>query len=294
MLSLASQKKTYDPNAAGLTGGLGPLASMASGAPGSQVASPSPVKPIMSSGGVPLGAGWSNARAGAGGVVAPAYTTRGDIAAQRGVEAGREAQRNEYLSGAMAAGAPGAWQQAGYGQEYWENERKTQEALLSRRIAAKRAQLNARRRAGSIDAADYDLEMSNLAAQQSSGLTAIRNSIAAQRMEQGQSAAMQQAQLGIAAAGAVPSDRMSPVDTTPKLPNVSAMGGGRGGGSRTELGQEMAAIAQDLAKYGSWDNVPRPIQDAYRQRYPNAGLPAPAQPSTGSFVDASGNTQWYG
>jgi len=168
--------------------------------------------------------------------------------AQRGVEAGREASRYELLAGSQAMAMPGSWQTAGYPAEHWDNERKAQEAALSRQIAARRAQLQARRRAGAIEAAEYDLEMSNLSAQHSSGLTSIRNSIASQRMQQGQAAATQSAQLGIAAAGAIPSDRMAPVETT--LQSYK-MGDTMSHGGREGKPTGLASIQQVAEQFGA-------------------------------------------
>lgn len=245
MLSFASQKKTYDPMNQSLLGGLGPLPSMASGAPGSQVASPTTIRPIVNTG-LGTSSGWSVRQPSP--ISSPGYTIGGDIVAQRGVEAGREASRYELLAGSQAMAMPGSWQTAGYPAEHWDNERKAQEAALSRQIAARRAQLQARRRAGAIEAAEYDLEMSNLSAQHSSGLTSIRNSIASQRMQQGQAAATQSAQLGIAAAGAIPSDRMAPVETT--LQSYK-MGDTMSHGGREGKPTGLASIQQVAEQFGA-------------------------------------------
>ena len=186
-----------------------------------------------------------------------------DIGVQRGVEAARETERVGRENAALAAAAPGGYLTAGMPQSYWEDETRKRTAAAQQRAKASHANLDSRLQSGLITSAKWDIEDDLIRRKERREIAEAEAAVRSERLTQGQSAATQQATLGLTAAGMVPTDRMQvPVPqvaepTRPQIPSVSAMGGGRSQQATLE------AIAQELAPvWGNWANVPQAVKDA--------------------------------
>ncbi len=193
-----------------------------------------------------------------------------DIAAQRGIEAGREGEAGRLTTESEGYLTPQAWAHAGPDASYWKGEAARQLSAVNQQYNDDKAKIQWRFDAGQINEAQRRIELDRLDRDVAGKRAAAQSAVQSQRMTTGLAAAQDTAKSYAGLAGQVPRDRIAVSEPTRiGLEEPAGVGGGGGGGKgsgMSNLGFEQT-VKFLKNKYGSWTNTPGPVQKATLDRF---------------------------
>jgi len=193
-----------------------------------------------------------------------------DVAARRGIEAGREVEATRLSGEAERWLSPQAWASAGPDASYWKGEAARQLSQATQAYNGTVANIEWRFQNNRINEAQRRIELDRAKRDLAAKRAAAQNAVQQQRVQTGMQAAQEAATGYSKLAGQVPRDYAQIRE--PERIGLETTGvdvGGRGGGAAGVTGQ-LSHLAQDLRKagYSHWSQVPNDVRNRYAARYP--------------------------
>jgi len=218
-----------------------------------------------------------------------------DVAARRGIEAGREVEATRLSGEAERWLSPQAWASAGPDASYWKGEAARQLSQATQAYNGTVANIEWRFQNNRINEAQRRIELDRAKRDLAAKRAAVQNAVQQQRVQTGMQAAQEAATGYSKLAGQVPRDYAQIRE--PERIGLETEEGPHslhGGGGQGSVSGQLSHLAQDLRKagYSHWSQVPNTVRNAYAARYP--ALAGKAGGRLGLVARHTSGAKWEG